>query len=380
MKRARNRVSLWDRIKKYLWRITGVYCWIVFVSWLFGDDSWLVGTRAFFFRWLMSHLTAVGLAPRSPGRLFFVVKVCWVLVVSEFKFWHVVGLVLYIFSFPFLMLSVYTFRGVLKSAAPYAFAEQKPPGLGVRRRTWPLVTVSICGLVCWYSLYGDATTVRAAMPGVVFSLCLFLLLGYRAFQRVKPTSFADAFVLNRVESTLLTFVSGMENSFDENMKKPKSAIVGALWTYKWQRKLSVWTGAFLRGKRGRDRVSMIILLEFVFSLLVLGASAVIFWGILIRCIAMPVLSLSRGVLVAAEHFVPNFQVPPLGATIPMWANLGASVTAVILFVIYVAAVASILPGKQQGYVERTSLAYARIRTATVSFGRRYRELNRRPNS
>jgi hypothetical protein len=303
-----------------------------------------------------------------------------VLVICEFKFWHVIGLVFYIFTFPFTMFLVYVFRGVLKSAAPYAFTEEKRRGLGPGRRTWPLVAASLFGLLCWYALYSESAAFRAVVPGLIFSLYLLLILGYRAFQRVRPTSFADASVLNRVESALLTFPSTIQKTLDENLKKPRSAIVGNLWTYKWERKILIRSGAFFRGKRGRDRISMILLLEFVVSLLFLGASAVIFWGVVFRCMTMPALSLSRCLLLAVGHFVPGFQVSTEGAPIPTWANLGPSVTAVILFVIYVAAVASVLPGKQQGYVERTSLAYSRIRTATVSFCRMYRQLERRPDS
>jgi hypothetical protein len=59
------------------------------------------------------------------------------------------------------------------------------------------------------------------------------------------------------------------------------------------------------GKRGRARLAMFVLLEYVLSLIVVAASAVLFWGIAIKAVVLNSLSLFESIALSISCFLPS---------------------------------------------------------------------------
>jgi hypothetical protein len=373
------KLTRWKRFKAYAWRLTGFYFWLRFVLWIAGEDGWLTSLGHSSSQWSISTLASFGYAPTGATHLPTVVKVGWILTVTEFNILQLIGLFLYLLAFPIIMPFIIFFsESFERIRATAASSEVKPHGLSSSRQSWPLFTIAAFGLLAWYLLYGDASTFRTIIPGVLFSFVLFLLLAYRAFQKAKPASLTDASILNSLEGFALSSVTGMTNTLADNLKKPKSELLVALKINSWQKGCLIRTAAFLRGNKGKDRVYIILVFQFALSLLLLGASAVLFWALVIRSTLHPLLPFSTCVLIAMSHFLVGIETPHVEAVVPIWASLGPSITALILFGIYVAASASLLPGKQQAYAERASGAYLKLRLSALIYSRMYRQLERRP--
>jgi hypothetical protein len=371
------KLSGWKRFKRYAWRITGFYFWLRFVLWIAGEDDWLtlLGQRSS--QWAISTLASFGYAPTGATHLPLVAKVGWILTVTEFSIGQLIGLFLYLLTFPVIMLFIIFFNEAFETTrANIASKEEKPHGLSSRRQSWPLFTIAAFGLLAWYLLYGDASTFRTIIPGVLFAFILLLLLAYRAFQRAKPASISDAAILNSLERNAAVALTGMTNNLADNLKKPRAELSVTLRVNSLQKWQLIRTAAFLRGKKGKDRVYIILVFQFAFSLLLLGVSAVLFWALVIRAVSHPLLSFSTCALIAMSHFLVGIETPHIEAVIPVWATLGPSITAFILFGVYVAAAASLLPGKQQAYAERASAAYLKLRLSAVLYGRMFRQLDR----
>ena len=62
------------------------------------------------------------------------------------------------------------------------------------------------------------------------------------------------------------------------------------------------------------------------------------------------LSLGTALRVSASHFFPGISPPSL-TTLPWWAEFGSALTSWVLFVVYIGAVGSALPGRQQEFVK-----------------------------
>ena len=143
-----------------------------------------------------------------------------------------------------------------------------------------LTTVGLL-LLGWFILYGDASSRRPLMAGAFLSGLLFFLLASRAFQRVKPPIFPygsePATSFERIGLSASTSTAdAVKRAMDA---KKKMEVNGSLFMYqKWR---SIWRryALLMRGQAGRARLYLLLLLDYVVSLLVLAAAAVLFWAI-----------------------------------------------------------------------------------------------------
>lgn len=270
--------TAWNRFKTHAWRITGFYFWLRLALWIAGEDDWLTSLGQHSSQWSISTLASFGYAPTGATHLPLVAKVGWILIITEFNVWQLVGLFFYLFTFPILMLIVIFLNETFQTTRAIAASKgEKPHGLSSPRQSWPLFTIAAFGLLAWYLLYGDAATFRTIIPGVLFSFVLFLLLAYRAFQTAKPSSLADAAILNALETRAVSSVAGMANTLAANLKKPRSELLAALKINSWQKWYLMRTAAFLRGKRGRIE-SISVLYSNLLSRLYCSAQAPSYFG------------------------------------------------------------------------------------------------------
>jgi hypothetical protein len=192
-----------------------------------------------------------------------------------------------------------------------------------------------------------------------------IALAYRAFQRAKPTSQADAAPLISMEK-IANGAMNIGQQWEKHKSQTQSALLVTIKIDRWHKNALVYLAAFIRGKRGRDRVYALLVLQYALSLLLLLASAVLFWAFCIRVSSPAQFEFSRCLLVSVSHFLPGITPPPTPSELPIWVMLGPGFTAWILLGIYVGASASLLPGKQGAYAQRAQLTYALLRKGVVA--------------
>jgi hypothetical protein len=233
-----------------------------------------------------------------------------------------------------------------------------------RRAKTPFLTIALTGLIAWFLLYADSNEMQIMVAGVPFAGLLFGVLFYRFFRRVRPIGEEEAALLRIFEqwaSTLLRIAGGVVPSTKAEI--PVYKRMGSL-THRAYRRLAI----LVRGRRGRDRISIYVLLEYALSAIVLGITAVVFWALVIRCAVAPLpLPMFDAVRQAASHFIPG--LPPSAVTPPFWASAAVGTTAWLLFVIVLAPAGSVLPTRQAAHASRLATSYKMFRRTTLRLRR-----------
>jgi len=210
-------------------------------------------------------------------------------------------------------------------------------------------------LLGWSALYGETSARRALLAGAVLSGVMFSLLAGRVFQRVKPPNYPDgAGRASADERAGLSLITSGPDSLKRAMDaKKKSEIIGSLFLYQKARSLWRRMALLMRGQAGRNRLYLLLLLDYVTSLLLLGAAAVLFWATTAKFACAPTtVSLGKFVRICLAYFLPNINVPLNSLDLPLWVEIGCSITAFVLFVLFVGAAASLLPSRYNAHAER----------------------------
>jgi hypothetical protein len=150
--------------------------------------------------------------------------------------------------------------------------------------------------------------------------------------------------------------------------KTKSDLFGNLFMYRKAR--SVWRNLALlmRGEQGRNRLYLLLLADYVVSFLVLGTAAVLFWAIVAKSVSVPsTSSLTDFIHLSSSYLMPNIKSPLSGANLPLWVEMGSSITSFILFVLFVGAAASVLPSRYSVYADRLNKRYQCNRKFALCF-------------
>jgi hypothetical protein len=190
-----------------------------------------------------------------------------------------------------------------------------------------------------------------------------LSLALRAFKRATPLTEEDLVLANGLEKIGFVGIS------DTTRLKPaaKPTVMFGLKAEKFYKWMYFYLALLLRGKRGKDRVAMYILAEYVAFLILLAFSAVLFWSLSIRLTGTPIVSLRDALLLGASHFLPGIVISGTKPALPLWAQLGPALTAWILFVLFVGPAASLLPLRQEVYVKRLEGSYRIFRKFALIF-------------
>lgn len=362
-------------LTKAAWRTTGVYCWVRFLTALFGGSQAITLAESGVASRIVTLLSSFGFAPVNAHYLMPVLKGGWVLLITGFTATQIIALAFYILAFPFFVIAFVLWlllRNMLDVTLPAVTQVISPSPLG--RAALP--TTTLCGslLIGWFLLYGDSTSRSQIIPGMVLSGVLFLLFVFRAFQRARPANEADAGVLRSVEDAADKTVKSSEQEDEKAKYEKKQDIVNKINSARLSRRAFRRMSILARGRRGRERISTLLLLEYVASLLLLGFTGALFWALATKLAAVPrALSIGDALQISVSFFLPGSN-HDLAGGVPSWVRIGAGVSAWLLFVLYVGPAASLQVGRQQLLTRRIETTYRKLRRATLYLKQREAKL------
>lgn len=362
-KKVRLAQRLATAMKKVAWRVTGVYVWCLVVFRLFGYSDF--GTD--WSRKLASYLADAGFKPVDSSHLAKTIEIGWILVITGFKSIEMIGLSIYLLWFPFLPLTLYLTHGI--EGQPTSDSTGGAIGLAKHRRR---LAFSVVGLVllAWFILFGDTVAKRPAVIGAVFSGALFLLLTARAFQRVRPDAEPNPNFLRVPKLVGLSLLKGFGTQLKDGSIKTKGAAVFSERTYRLIKAFYRFLAISTRGAAGRNRIYDFVLGEYVVSLIMLAASAVLFWAMLDKAALSPTsLSLSYFLSLTAASIFPALPTVPPPPGLSRILLVAPSLSAWILFVLYVGPASSLLSFRQAAYAKNVADAHKIFRKFTVAFGK-----------
>lgn len=362
---VRHTFKLAVTLKKLAWRGTATVAWLHFSLTMLFDQDLFRGIELGTAQRLNTSLASLGFTPANPVDLWRILKIGWLLLITGFSAAQIVGFGIYVVLFPVTALCLVLFREVVKESSEKTAAEK--PGLRPVSSGWPIFGVSGWLLLTWFSLFGEATSRREVLAGVILSGFFFLLLCYRAFRGARPISEGQLTVLNKIGEFGVKLLSDSTQKLESTaLNKPQLAGSARLNNFflSFFRKVAL----AIRGRRGRNRMALLLLLNYVASLIVLGAGAVFFWALAMKYASYPDIGAFGVYLQAsASHFLPG--VPQVGRTFASWTEVGASATAWILFVLFAGPAASILPETQRDYLTHLQKSYRVFRLLTLGWGR-----------
>ena len=360
--------------KAWAWRATASYVWLSFLAVVFGQYEHVQTVSRGSIAFLTDALGRVGFQPSDATYLGIVLKISWMLVITGFSLIEVVGFALYVLGFPLGLIGFLLLGRVIKKSTGESETKDTPASKQSKARRLPLFSIAVVGLFSWFLLYGDSSSIRAVVPGAAFAGFLFSVLFYRFFRRVRPIGEDEAALLGRIEVWGLGFLE-FAGKFDPTQK---SEIALYRWMGGWHRRVYRRLSILVRGRRGRDRISIYILLEYALSAIVLAVAAVIFWALAIKCALAPaVLPLDAAVQLAASHFIPGLNFTQKIATPPFWVSVCTGATAWLLFVVVLAPAGSLLPARQAAHATRLARTYKAFRICSKLSARFLRWLDRK---
>jgi hypothetical protein len=254
---------------------------------------------------LAGLLSSVGFTPTNADHLPLVLGGIWLLAITGFSLPRLfVGLPLYVIFFPFTVFLVFVYRKVLKGASPAT--NQQDASLPNQPRGFPLASLTISLRLGWLVLYGGSTSRGPNVVGCVISGILFLTLAYRALDKTSPIDERDTIVFSRWAVMGVLITRNASQSAIDNPPKTKFLVDSGIRT----------TGLFMcpfryvtkwfRGRRGRDKVAMMMLAEYIVFLVILAVSAILFWALAMKAApAEATLSLGAALRISASQFFPR---------------------------------------------------------------------------
>ena len=365
------RPRLRQRAKKLAWRLTAIYAWLCLLTILIFGSATVTTIQGSLADRFFRLLSSIGFAPVNGAALPSVLKAGWLLTITGFNPIQIIGLAIYVASAP-VWLFFRRFYGD-------ALSQTEPPRLGLAesRSNWSALPLFTAAVVGWFILYGAASSFKELAVGVIFSGLLLIIFTYRALQRTKPLTILEVSVLDRLEKFGASLPNSVQTRENKTPTSKRSEAVGHIVTYSFFRDAVRHVTIFIRGKRGRDRVYMFILVEYVLFLFILGLTAIFFWALVAKTAAAPhPENLSTAFYYSASHFLPGVTVPSLALSLPPWVQIGPSVTAWILFVLLVGPAASIVPVRQNAYGARLAVTYGVLRHCTLFLSGYIRRLER----
>ena len=334
-------------LKRYAWRLTAAYLWIVALGAIFGFYGTLSYLQGILFSSLLAFLSSIGFEPVNPTYLGRVFGTLWILTITAFKPRELIGLffytLLFLFWVPlFLVRFLFaTFRRQEDTADP---TPQEDPTTNQPSRFF---FICFALLVAWFVLYGGATDFGLVLPGIILSGVVFCLLTLRLFSRVRPTT----------ESRLVRFGwltrfthSAMVEPYSK-APEPKEYDADKLnseaRTIRFCRRVLLWLARLGSSARGRNGLAMIILAEYIISLIVVTTAAIFFWALVISVAGTEPMSLSESMRRSAEYFFLPTQSSSGVSKLPFWATIGPAATSFILLVVYIGLASSLVRDRQR---------------------------------
>lgn len=354
------------RIKSYCWRATAIWCWLHIIS--------SIGFRKDVFRQV--EVVAVRDLEKllrvldfSPGKLDFlplILKSFWVLCISNFSAIQIFGLCVYIVVSPITLLALvlkprlstqYLANKEKESAKPFAVQKKNHSQ-----------TFLVSSLIVWFSLYGSS----ASKGPIVSALLLTGALLVVRLSKATPYTTTEE-VGGGGPSTLLSrfawryFLNTAEQLV--NKKLTVAQLNSSVKTQRWILRKLRYLSIFLRGRVGKRRASLLVLLSYIYDFGLLGALLVLFWALYIKLSLSPHSLITKDALIAsASHIIPGVQeVSPVSLNKTLEILIPFS--GWMMFVVFIGPVASMYPAYQDRYLKRVEADYAVIRIARRSLYR-----------
>jgi hypothetical protein len=356
------------RIKAYAWRITVVYLWIKILSAFLGFYASLGKLESSLIGQFIDSLSAIGFAPVNIALLSSVLKIGWILAITGFKLYEVLGLVIYIITFPVWAPVVTLFLFFVKKEKETPTASTTKRGLvqtHKSRSKWFVIFTSL--LLAWFLLYGNANTTKQLLPGVILSGIFLILLVYRLFLRVKPEEDVNVNLPPFGWLSKLSLVAASaQRQRSEKQYKKKEEVQTDKKVLQFTRQILIRITVLLRRTNAQRRISLYVLGEYLFSLITVAAGAIFFWGLMIKAFYLTSSPLLVCLFASVSHFLPGIQPPDLPASFPPWISIGPASTAWVLFVLYIGPASSMLPERQRATIKGLSKMYKLYRTSVNS--------------
>lgn len=301
---------------------------------------------------VVTLLASMGFAPTNAANLPMVFIATWLLFITAFKPLQLfIGLPLYVIFAPFAFLIVTVFHKFWKAVRekPRADTLQVP----IPKRRFPLASLTIALIFGWLLLYGGSFARGPNIVGCVVSGVLFVTLSYRALGKISPIDERDmASIAVRAAFGKQNIRNMCQKALD-NPPKDRRQVAAQLRWARLAMSLNRRIRVVFRGRRGKDRIAMIMLGEYILFLLLLAASAILFWAFALKVAvtSQQVLSLTTALTISASHFLPAINTSsPI--SLPWWAQFGPALTSWVLFVVYIGPVSSALPVRQEDFMKR----------------------------
>jgi hypothetical protein len=126
----------------------------------------------------------------------------------------------------------------------------------------------------------------------------------------------------------------------------------------------------MRGKRAESRAAIGVLLGYLVGFVALAVSAILFWALAKKAAVAPLqLALPDVLRETAGQMIPGVATPGPLFKYPFWIQIGPGLTAWLLFVVYLAPAANLLPGQQIAFRIRMRDTYKRLRFSSVAMKR-----------
>lgn len=353
------------KIKAYAWRLTASYVWIkLILGYFLGWQNEINHLEAAVATTVITSLSSAGMgfAPIGDVNPATILKLFWFLIITGLRPLQLIGLLLYIASFPFVCLG-FLLIAILGGSTEDESEEKEAREVISEQRRRLLLSIVGLSLVCWLLLFGGATTVRQMVPGIILAGTFFILITFRLFQRSRPVSDTHHFrPLLGLGKTIMNLQGQRLEKKYQKRSEMKADVLIVRWSEKILRRLLL----LMRGKKGRARVFLFVLGRYVVSLVTVALTAVTFWGIVIKSVAPAVLPLQLCLQVSISHFLPGIQTPLVPVDLPLWVTIAPSATAWILFVVYIGPASSLLPVWQDAAIVGLSKASKLYRTNVLN--------------
>lgn len=355
-----------ERIKKITWRVTAGGYWLWWIIAVLLGSEFLNRFSSAMITKLVGFLSSIGFAPSHSEHLPKILRYGWLLTIVGFKPIELVGLMIYIYAAPLTLLLYFVFKGYGKDLG---LAQAGKKGLRPPKVRRPALTIFSLLLLGWFLLYGEANSRRALVAGAILSGSLFLSLATRTFQRVRPPMNPNLERAGLGETAGLPLFKGAKDAIEKAKNaKVKSDLIASLLIYRKARYVWRNLALLMRGEPGRNRLYLLLLADYVVSFLVLGTAAVLFWAIVAKSVSVPTsFSLTDFVHLSSSYLMPNIKSHLGDGNLPLWVEMGSSITSFILFVLFVGAAASLLPSRYSVYADRLTKRYQCNRKFALCF-------------
>jgi len=277
--------TLVAHMKAWAWRFTAGYFWLHSALTVIAGRDILSGTETAITTKAVAVLSFLGFAPVNVGHLPLVFLVIWLLAITRFSpVQLLIFLPLYIVIFPVTVLLVLVYRKTLKAATSPNPDVQVAPEF-VRR--FPFASLSAAMLVGWFVLYSGSSSRGPNMAGFLFALALFFTLIYRALDKTSPIDEQDTAFFSVAAAKGLLMLSNLFKKATEEPPKTQLAIASALRIHGMIIGGYRQLGILISGRKGRERIAMVMLLEYIVFLVLVAVSAILFWALAIKA-AVPI--------------------------------------------------------------------------------------------